>query len=75
MPSSSSATRSAQYDEHDDYGDGHHDVVVVGPGIGVMNLAHSNTIITDTTKMEKEKKKEKKKEGPTVKNTILLRGM
>ena len=88
MPSSSSATAaggsgsgSAQYDKHGDYGDEHsdehHDVFVAGPGpgpspgISVMNLAHSNTITSDNTTIEKEKKKD----GPAVKNTILLRGM
>ncbi len=72
MSSSSSAAGSAQYDEHDEYGDEHgdehHDVV--GAGAGVVNLPRSNTI-TDNTTMEKEKEKN----GPAVKNTILLRGM
>lgn len=73
MSSSSSAAASVQHDEHDEYGDEHHDVVGPGPGpgIGVVNLARSNTI-TDNTTMEEKKKK---KHGPAVKNTILLRGM
>lgn len=70
--SSSSAAGSAQYDEHDEYGDEHgdeqHHDLVIGTGTGVVNLARSNTI-TDNTTMEK------KKDGPAVKNTILLRGM
>lgn len=61
--SSSTAAASAKY-EHDEYGDEHgdeqHDVV------GGVKLARSTTITNNAT-MEKD--------GPVVKNTVLLRGM